>query len=155
MKRVYKYKEQRRLKPGEFHEFYVLKELILPDGIMYLVIADPFGDKHLIPSKYYKNYPIKPGTSYLCHIDKINCQGKIFIEPIHPYYKHGKVYPFIFEKKVILGSKKGDKHYYQMTGKNGEPAFLPVGKAPAPEPGKVGQYLITSIKKGNIFLACT
>jgi hypothetical protein len=152
MKRVYKYKEQRRLKPGEFHEFYVLKELILPDGNKCLVMADPFGDKHLIPSKYYKNYPIQPGSFYLCHIDKINCQGKIFIEPVHPYYKQGKVYPFVFAKKVIIGSKKGDKHYYLMTGQDGEPAFLPVGKTSEPETGKEGLYLISNLKKGKIFL---
>ena len=40
------------------------------------------------------NYHLKTGQTINCRIDKINCTGKIFIEPEHPYYKLGEIYEF-------------------------------------------------------------
>lgn len=66
--------------PGSGEEFYVLQ--------------DPFNKKHLLPATFYKNYGFEIGQFIACRVDKINCTGKIFLEPKHPLYQEGKIYEF-------------------------------------------------------------
>lgn len=69
----------------------------------YIVLNDPYQKKHLLPANLYRNHNLQPGRKILCRIDKINCSGKIYIEPEHPCYEEGKRYDFWFiryEKRI-------------------------------------------------------
>jgi len=153
MKKVYKHKENRNLIPGEIYNFWIIKKIKLPDGNNYFVMRDPYGEKHLLPSKYYDYYNIYPQSYYLCKIDKVNCQGRLFFEPVHPIYIIGNEYFFSFEKIEILISKKQIlKEYFKMKGKNGQLAYLPFDPIIKLKKGKLEKYKVVKIRKARIFL---
>ncbi|MBE9467693.1 MAG: hypothetical protein IMY72_05140 [Bacteroidetes bacterium] len=80
---------------GETYQFKVNNITTLPDDNKeFFVLQDIFGNKQLLTTEYYKNYNIKKGRIIKCKVDKINCNGKIFLEPEHPIYKQGKIYDF-------------------------------------------------------------
>lgn len=92
--------------------YKVLKEISLPGIENHFVMEDINGNKHLMPSDPYKDYPIKIGDIINCYIDKINCIGKVFIEPEHPYYKRENIY----EMKIIdIGEKFYKRGKYRFT----------------------------------------
>lgn len=97
-------KEKDKLTEGRNYRFTVIKTTVLHgDDRTFFVLEDPFRNRHLLPADHYENHNLEPGKSILCHIDKINCDGKIFIEPEHPCYKIGKTYDFEFiryEKRI-------------------------------------------------------
>jgi hypothetical protein len=153
MKRVYKSKEKRNLIPGENHSFHVLKCILLPDGYEYFILMDNYGEKHLLPAIYYKDYPILIHSDYTCHVDKINCQGRIFLEPEHPYYKTGKIYNFKFLELMSLTTKKGgEKQYFKMLGENGGNAYLIKKNSIDFDPDNWIKCKIAGIKKAKVFL---
>jgi hypothetical protein len=55
---------------------------------------DTNGLKHFLPAEYYTNFNFQTGDVISCRIDKINCTGRIFLEPKHPYYIEGEIYSF-------------------------------------------------------------
>jgi hypothetical protein len=78
---------------GMEYSFRVEKLISLPDAD-YFILMDEWGNKYLLPEVYYKNYQIKPGKNILCSVNKINCNGKIFLEPRHPIYTIGMIDSF-------------------------------------------------------------
>ena len=125
MKKVFKYRKKLRLEQGRSLVFKIHKKVVGPDGDDYFVMVDPFGDKHLVPVEYYSLYNLEVGKSYLCKVDKINCLGRIFIEPPHPFYKENKSYLFEFSKMFTEKHKSGYVYsYYLFRDKNKYKAFL-------------------------------
>lgn len=78
----------------------------------YFVLKDIFETKHLLPEKYYKNYNLNIGNIIKGRIDKINCQGKIFIEPEHFFYKINQNYKFQFLGREVKVTKNGTKQTF-------------------------------------------
>ncbi len=76
------------------YSFKVLSKSATPDGEAFYVLEDIYKHRHLLPAKYYAEYKLQIGTTITCYIDKINCAGKIFLEPVHPYYKLGQNFDF-------------------------------------------------------------
>ncbi len=74
------------LEEGKEYEFFVEKIISLPDD-NYFILKDEWNRKYLLPQKYYTYYSIKVGSKIFCYVNKINCNGKIFLEPHHPIYK--------------------------------------------------------------------
>ena len=68
----------------------------LQDDAWYYVLQDLNGLKHFLPAGYYRNYGFQPGDEISCKIEKINCTGRIFLEPKHPTYAEGEIYEFEF-----------------------------------------------------------
>ncbi|HNW90654.1 MAG TPA: hypothetical protein PKN48_13395 [Bacteroidales bacterium] len=80
---------------GQEYEFMVKNRVNLPpDDEVFFVLFSPFQTKHLLSEKPYINYNIVPGKKIRCRIDKINCTGKIYLEPEHPFYKEKNSYEF-------------------------------------------------------------
>jgi len=72
-------------------------------------------------TNFYQNYGIKPGNLLHCRIDKINCSGRVFLEPEHPFYQVGKQYVFkVFEKFSKADQKGRMIEYFKLTGPNFE-----------------------------------
>ena len=89
---------------GKVYNFTILKEITLPyNSLIYYVIVDDKNCKFTIPKNNYQHYNFKIGQSIKCSLDKINCSGQIFFEPLNPYYKEGSTYNFEFiEFKTII-----------------------------------------------------
>ncbi len=153
MKKVYKYKENRNLRTGEVYKFWIIKKLKFPGGIDYFVMQDPYGDKHLLPARYYEHYNIQIQQYYYCRVDKVNCQGRLFFEPVHPTFQVGNSYLFGFKKMAVLVSKNRSlTQYFLMKNENGESAYLPFDTLKRPQKGKFELYTVVKIKKAKIFL---
>ena len=83
-----------KLEEGKTYLFRALKTIELPGGSSNMVLAGPDGKKYLLPLEYYRAYNLKVPGEIHCRIDKINCSGKVFLEPLHPFYREGECYDF-------------------------------------------------------------
>ena len=92
-----------RLTEGNYYHFTILKVVALGPGESYFVMRDPLGFKILMPEKYYGAYGFIPGQAIECRVDKVNCSGRMFLEPRHPVYIEGQVYTF---EVISSGSSK-------------------------------------------------
>lgn len=88
------YNNGKRLKEGCCYTFKFIKKVKLEDEKHYLILEDHFGIRHFIELELYKNYGIENKSEISCLVDKINCTGRIFLEPEHPYYKTGDISSF-------------------------------------------------------------
>jgi hypothetical protein len=83
-----------KLVQGESYSFTIHKSITLGQNEEYYVMREPFGYKLLMPKTYYVRYGFDIGQQVICRIDKINCIGRVFLEPRHPYYCEGEIYNF-------------------------------------------------------------
>jgi len=82
-----------RLREGSYYSFKILKTMELGKD-SFFVMQDPLGYKILMPAHFYPHYGFLPGQIIKCRVDKINCNGRMFLEPLHPHYREGHVYEF-------------------------------------------------------------
>ena len=101
---------QYKFTEGEIHRFKItgFTEIPYTDESFY-VLENKFGGKHLLKSLHYKNYGLYIDQELNCKIDKINCSGKIYLEPENPWYKEGEVYNFKFVKLIEHINSVGEK----------------------------------------------
>lgn len=83
-----------RLTEGKIYSFKIMKIVSIGPDDDWFVLKDPNGYKILLPEKYYRSYGFKTGMLINCRVDKVNCNGKVFLEPMHPVYKEGETYMF-------------------------------------------------------------
>jgi hypothetical protein len=83
-----------KIEEGNVLSFKVLNIVALQDNRDYYILEDPNGVKHFIDAELYANYGIELGNRLECRIDKINCTGRIILEPLHPIYSNGQSYYF-------------------------------------------------------------
>lgn len=82
------------LEEGKSYRFTIMKTIALSPGDEWYLMKGPGQYKILMPKKYYVRYGFVSGQTVRCRIDKINCTGRIFLEPEHPFYREGALYPF-------------------------------------------------------------
>lgn len=143
-------------KEGQRFPFTIKNKLVLPgtDEANFILLG-PDQKKYLLPEEYYENYHLKIGQTILCTIDKINCSGKIFLEPDHPYYKIGERYDFLVlrlaEQENFLGKTQLIAWVRDLHGLEWS---CPIDKSEDIEPGY--SYLacrVERIKKGELILS--
>jgi len=84
-----------KLLEGKYYWFKVLKIVEIPEEGDFYLLKHKSGRRLLLPVSIYKNYLINPDSTIECRVDKVNCTGKVFLEPKHPHYSEGKYYNFI------------------------------------------------------------
>jgi len=95
---------------GESYPFRVINIISLPETDEEYYVLEAFSGKRiLLKALYYRHYNLKSGQELLCRIDRVNCNGKIYIEPRHPYYRAGELYEFDFIREDIIYTPSGDK----------------------------------------------
>jgi len=101
------------LTQGETYVFEVLSQMELAPSEGYFVLRDPLGYKMLLPAGFYLHYGFKAGQKILCRVDKVNCNGRIFLEPQNPWYSEGQSYDFDVVSSGLCNSITGDieRHY--------------------------------------------
>jgi hypothetical protein len=85
---------------GDIFKVYFKKHVIVSDTDQYWVVENDNGERFLIDFFQYKNYGFEAGKSIQVKVDKINCSGKVFLEPVHPFYEEGKKYFFEIEQII-------------------------------------------------------
>ena len=91
-----------KLNEGENHFFHVISIVnIVEEGDFYLLRHNT-GRRILVPVKPYLKYNIKTGQQLNCRVDKVNCTGKVFLEPKHPVYEEGRNYRFKIVSILII-----------------------------------------------------
>lgn len=83
-----------KLEEGKEYSFYVEALISIPNEGDFYRLRYGSNKKILLKAEYYVNYNISIDNQVVCIVDKINCAGKIFLEPKHPYYTIGETYPF-------------------------------------------------------------
>jgi hypothetical protein len=83
-----------KLEEGKTYVFNAVKTVDMPGGEVNLILTGPDGRKYLLPLRYYRGYNLGAPGPVQCRIDKINCSGKVFLEPANPFYCEGETYSF-------------------------------------------------------------
>ena len=78
-----------KLLEEQYYRFKVVKTVILPDRSENMILLGPDGRKYMLPLAYYLDYDLRDKTEITCRVDKINCRGKVFLEPENPWYAPG------------------------------------------------------------------
>lgn len=144
-----------KLKEGEKYKFNVEKIVEMPvTKEKYYLLKHSSANRLLLPCLNYEGYGIQTGSQIICKVDKINCSGKIFLEPMHPRYREGENYYFNYlETKTITNSIGEEQKVHFVRDDYGKIWFCPAGEKP-PVVNSDGQIecKILIIKKGNIYL---
>lgn len=86
--------DQVKLQEGFEYVFHVIDLVKLQDHNEYYLLSDPNGMKHFLEAAPYIGYLIPNPGKIICTVSKINCTGRIFLEPSHPFLKTGHIYRF-------------------------------------------------------------
>jgi hypothetical protein len=87
--------QQATVKVGRSYLFTISGHIIIPGThVGNWVLTGPGKKKYLLEEQYYTHYHLQIGQRIRCHVDKMNCSGRIFLEPQHPYYVVRKTYDF-------------------------------------------------------------
>ena len=146
-----------RLSEGFDYEFFVEKITESPEGNHHFVLKGPDKRKYLIPGKYYEYYNITVGETIVCRVDRINCTGRIFLEPKNPLYTEGCIYTFYVNEHITVTDRKGRrKKVVRVKDIYGNMIEVyPGTESIASEPGTSVDLKIVRISKGRFFLTST
>jgi hypothetical protein len=143
-----------KLQEGKNYLFNLEGLVELPDGQLYHRLSDPNNVRHLLPAKPYSKYGLEDKEEIICHVDKINCSGKIFLEPEHPIYKVGKKYAFEVIDFISIENSDGYKEKeIIVVDKLGKTVNIP--EYWYPDVKNIGEVIwcrVGRIKKGNLIL---
>ena len=145
--------EHTPFKEGETRIFSLFNSIEI-SGEEYFVLIDEFGKKHLLEANPYKLYQLEIGNEIECRIDKINCAGKIFLEPLNPFYKEGGAYSFEVQELVALTNSFGqeERHCWVLDStKKKHRVWLPKD-FPEPRMGALLELQVAQIRKGEFLL---
>ncbi len=150
-----KNESQAKLEEGKYYPFKITGSVILPDGSECYILSDINNVKHLLYKEHYKNYGLKLNQQIFCRIDKINCTGKIFIEPEHPYYKLGKSFEFLFDSYNSIPNSIGDfEQVIVFKDVYNHPVLLPADEIDHElNPGEKLKATVEKLKKGKVYIS--
>jgi len=143
------------LKEGNSYTFKITGTIILPDGSERFVLTDPNSVRHLLKAQYYKDYNFKNNQEITCRIDKINCTGKIYLEPGHPHYKLGEIYNFRFYTYLEVTNASNEVNTVAIfTDVLGNPVKISSDDIPGPlRSDDIVSCKVTGIRKGKVFIS--
>lgn len=138
---------------GEWHWFKVMRELSIPGDEIFYLLESASGNRLLLPTLYYQDYGIRTGNRIYCRIDKINCSGKIFLEPEHPVYKPGMTYTFRVTDKYCETDRKGRKQeYMKLTGPGNDRCTAIINDDIPPDAPAIITANLERIRKGVLII---
>ena len=149
------YNEEKKLKEGDVLSFSYIRLIQLSDGEDYMVFEDPFGIRHMVPYSYYRKYPVQPGMEIVCRVDRINCTGRVFLEPEHPFYTSGKNAAF---SVISVENISAARDIVRITVIDifGNEIFTEINKPSATEikAGEMIEFRVETVLKGKPVLIC-
>ncbi len=79
---------------GDVFEVKIIREVEWSPAERYWLLQTPAGEKMMLDFEPYVHYGLAAGNTIDVKVDKINCSGKVFLEPFHPLYKAGETAVF-------------------------------------------------------------
>jgi hypothetical protein len=141
----------KRLNEGQAYEFRVEKKVTDPSAVDHFVLTGPDEKKYLLQAATYRCYGITPATTIKCRIDKINCRGQVFLEPMNPYYSEGATYDFLVEGYDIRTDHAGNEvNVFIVKDHFNNIIYVPCDTLP--EKGAPVRLVVERISKGRLFL---
>ena len=144
-----------RLEESKKYNFQVTKTVRFEEET-YFVLKGPDNRRYLIPSARYSGYDIGLKKTIHCRVDKINCNGEVYLEPEHPYYREGGTYEFSVIERDTRIDRSGRSHGVIIaSGFAGVEVVVPdeyFGTRMI-SPGNKVRLLIERITKGQIIVA--
>ena len=141
---------------GESYLFKVYKKVEIGDDTFFMLL-DPNGKKYLLPAVNYPNYNLIVGSKINCKIDKINCTGKMYIEPEHPIYRASNIetFEFVNEFSFVNEFAESERRFTVIDAFNKELIVPVVTDIEKPLSGEKIELFISRITKGKpvLFLA--
>lgn len=136
---------------NKVYQFTLLKKINWEEND-YFVIRSEWNSKHMLPVRYYHRYGFSFGDKLQCRVDKVNCNGRIFFEPLHPFYIEGQSYRFqIIVPQIINGKPRW--YYFQLKDQWGNISDkIPASGDNISRLSDNITCLLTKIKKGRLFL---
>lgn len=67
-----------------------------------MIFEDQYGIRHFLEHESYRAYNLTVSSDIKCLVAKINCTGRIYLEPEHPLYITGNQYPFMISSTIEL-----------------------------------------------------
>jgi len=140
---------------GNYYRFRILHEIAMPpDDEPYYVLETESGIRHLLLKSFYRHYQFAPGMEIRCKVDKVNCSGKIFLEPDHPFCKPGDLLHFNFTSDVkILNSIGIEEDLLLLADPWGQPAHLQVQDVDYAKLKEGIVCRVDRIKKGKLLIS--
>jgi len=135
--------------------FFTVEKIINLAGTEYFVLLAEFDKKYLIPAINYIEYKIKTGDKIKCKVDKINCNGKVFLEPDCPIYSVGDNDVFTLQEKEERITHKTYNEYMvikAVSNKTNRGIVLIAEKLQQCLQGEKWLCEIQRIKKGEMYL---
>ncbi len=99
-----------RYTEGRYLKFTVTGHIISESGQRFFVLLSRFKNRLLIPSDTYESFGIMIGVKVKCRVDKINCSGRILLEPMHGHFVANYRYPLKVVEECYITDHKGRKH---------------------------------------------
>ncbi|HRY32229.1 MAG TPA: hypothetical protein P5531_04615 [Bacteroidales bacterium] len=145
------------MKEGRWYYFEILNQVTVPGEGEHLVLMAENRSRFLLPAEPYQHYGLEKGRRINCRIDKINCNGKVFLEPEHPLYKEGHNYDFVFLRQETHFDQAGNPiSAWIFIDGFGNEVITPVKpEAIAPDPGSAVTCKVHRIKKARLKLIHT
>lgn len=132
---------------GEIYQFEYLDDVTGANDVIYMKLKDPNGILHLLEKEPYKSYGFSYPMQIDIHIDKYNCNGKIYFEPLHPYYLQGKTYDF----EIISSSE--DNQQWSLKDISGRQISIPLSSEMKNlSVGQCVSCIVLKIKKSQMVL---
>ncbi len=140
-------------KIGQLYPFVLKKSILLPPNDReYFLIEDRDNFKFTIPANIYKHYNFVEGGELICRLDRINCNGEIFFEPVNPFYMEKQIYSFNFlKKKSISNAIDISEDILVVSDIFGKEHWVRFSKSINIKDDKLNAY-VWKIKKGRLFL---
>lgn len=141
-----------KIEEGKKYRFVVLRITELGDN-EYFLLKGPDNKKYLLLKELYRNYGIKANTNILCRVDKINCQGEVFLEPQNPFYEEGGTYEFVVSgKDMRLDENRKSVPVITVNDRLGNEVSVPYSEiiGGIPESGDTIVLQISRIWKGKL-----
>jgi hypothetical protein len=144
-----------KLVEGKTYIFQVDGTISLTGDKSFYKLIDPNGVNHLLDHTIYRNYGFGLDDKIKCRVDKINCTGRIFLEPEHPFYKLGENYELKYDHSESIVNAMGTPELIAVfTDSKGQFPKIPQDDlAGPPKAGKTYKFNISRIKQGQIFIS--
>lgn len=140
-----------KLEEGRSYKFIPARIITLPDSNDNLILNGPDGKKYLLPLSFYTDYNLNEKTEIICKIDKINCSGKVFLEPQHPFYREGEYYMFVIEMFIPSDDDHESTKSFVVRDLFGNQITAPVRLLEyVPEKGSQVRLKVERISKGHL-----
>jgi hypothetical protein len=148
---IYIYTE--KLTEGDVFPFLLLRQIEIPGDDEFFLMESQQGNRLLIPFKHYQNYGFEPGITVNCKVDKINCNGRVYLEPEHPFYKPGHDYCFTLLNRFEFSDRKNRLiARYNLKGEWVNPVEADIRHDNALTGGLLFNARLLRIRKGVLYL---